>query len=70
MKRILNENLDYNRPLKIAGDIYWVGLNESAYGLQSNPYLVWSTAEEMDRITFVCRKKGDLRYFSIASLLS
>lgn len=40
MKRILNQNLDYNRPLRIAEDIYWVGLNENAYGLQSNPYLV------------------------------
>ena len=40
MNNILTDNLDYNRPIKIAEDVYWVGFNDPERGLHCNPYLI------------------------------
>lgn len=40
MNAIANQNLNYNRPIKIADDVYWVGACDPEIGLQANPYLI------------------------------
>lgn len=35
-----NLNLDYDRPLKIAEDVFWVGFYDTHSGLHCNPYLI------------------------------
>ena len=45
MPAISNLNLNYNRPLKIADDVYWVGVSNPEIGLQANPYLIIDDGE-------------------------
>ncbi|MCE5249870.1 MBL fold metallo-hydrolase [bacterium] len=40
MTDISNINLNYNRPVKIAEDVYWVGYYDKESGLHCNPYLI------------------------------
>ena len=40
MTEITNLNLDYDRPIKIAEDVYWVGFYDTQSGLHCNPYLI------------------------------
>lgn len=40
MGNVANINLDYDLPIKIAEDIYWVGFYDKPSGLHCNPYLV------------------------------
>ena len=40
-----NLNLDYERPIRIAEDIYWVGFYDKQTGLHCNPYLIVDGAE-------------------------
>ena len=40
MTEVLNLNLDYTRPIKIAEDVYWVGFYDNRAGLHCNPYLI------------------------------
>ncbi len=40
MQDVTNINLDYDRPIKIAEDIYWVGFYDKESGLHCNPYLI------------------------------
>ena len=37
---ILNKNLDYERPIKLADDVYWVGYTDVKAGFHCNPYLL------------------------------
>lgn len=37
---ILNRNLDYERPIKLAADVYWVGYTDVKAGFHCNPYLL------------------------------
>lgn len=45
MADTLNLNLDYERPLKIADDVYWIGFYDSEAGLHCNPYLIVDNGE-------------------------
>lgn len=40
MASLINKNLDYNRPVKLADDVYWVGFFDLASRLHCNPYLI------------------------------
>lgn len=40
MANIANLNIDYNRPVKIAEGIYWIGFSDKESGLHCNPYLI------------------------------
>jgi flavorubredoxin len=40
MSFITNINLDYNRPIRIAEEVYWVGLYDPQTNSQANPYLI------------------------------
>lgn len=40
MPNPLSINLDYDRPIKIEEDIYWVGFYDVQSGLHCNPYLI------------------------------
>ncbi|MFH1139741.1 MAG: MBL fold metallo-hydrolase [Pseudomonadota bacterium] len=40
MTEVLNLNLDYSRPIKIAPDVYWIGFYDNQAGLHCNPYLI------------------------------
>jgi len=40
MNQNKNVNLNYNRPIKIADDIYWVGFHDTESNLHCNPYLI------------------------------
>lgn len=40
MTDIPNMNIDYNRPVKIAEGIYWIGFYDKESGLHCNPYLI------------------------------
>lgn len=40
MSTLLTRNLDYDRPIRIADDVYWVGFPDPARGLYCNPYLI------------------------------
>ncbi|MBF0159503.1 MAG: MBL fold metallo-hydrolase [Magnetococcales bacterium] len=37
---VLNQNLDYDKPVKLAEGVYWVGFNDTQSRLHSNPYLI------------------------------
>ncbi|MDH4182820.1 MAG: MBL fold metallo-hydrolase [Nitrospinota bacterium] len=45
MTDILNLNLDYDKPVNIAQDVYWVGFMDPASGLHCNPYLIVDDGE-------------------------
>ncbi|MBF0329124.1 MAG: MBL fold metallo-hydrolase [Nitrospirae bacterium] len=47
MNDIANLNLDYNRPVKIAEGVYWVGFFDKESGLHCNPYLIVDGDEAM-----------------------
>ncbi|MBF0633760.1 MAG: MBL fold metallo-hydrolase, partial [Nitrospinae bacterium] len=36
----LNSNIDLQRPVKLAEDVYWVGFYDEEEGIQCNPYLI------------------------------
>lgn len=40
MSRIITDNLDYSRPIKLAEDVYWVGFGDALEQLYCNPYLI------------------------------
>ena len=40
MHDVTNINLNYDRPIKIAEDIFWVGFYDVEAGLHCNPYLI------------------------------
>ena len=40
MSSAANMNLDYERSVKIADDVYWVGFYDKESGLHCNPYLI------------------------------
>ncbi|WP_300670139.1 MBL fold metallo-hydrolase [Desulfoluna sp.] len=40
MPHTINLNLDYDNPIKIAENIYWVGFYDKKSGLHCNPYLI------------------------------
>lgn len=40
MSTLLTRNLNYDRPIKVADDVYWVGFADPARGLYCNPYLI------------------------------
>jgi flavorubredoxin len=40
MQSSQNSNVDYDRPVKVAEDIYWVGFYDTESGLHCNPYLI------------------------------
>lgn len=40
MVETANLNLDYDRPVRIAEDVFWVGFYDTESGLHCNPYLV------------------------------
>ncbi len=40
MYDIVNLNLDYNEPVKIAEGVYWIGFCDRDSGLHCNPYLI------------------------------
>ena len=35
-----NSNLDYDRPVEIAEDVFWIGFYDTESGLHCNPYLI------------------------------
>ena len=37
---VLNSNIDLQRPVKLAEDVYWVGFYDEEAGIQCNPYLI------------------------------
>lgn len=39
-KNVLNNNIDLQRPVKLADDVYWVGFFDEESGIQCNPYLI------------------------------
>lgn len=39
-KNVLNNNIDLQRPVKLAEDVYWVGFFDEELGIQCNPYLI------------------------------
>lgn len=45
MSDIINQNLDYSRPIKLAEDVYWVGFADLPAGLHCNPYLIVDEGE-------------------------
>lgn len=45
MSHLLAQNVNYERPVKLADDIYWVGFADSARGLCCNPYLIVDDGE-------------------------
>lgn len=40
MSNVLAQNLNYDRPIKLADDVYWVGFSDPERGLSCNPYLI------------------------------
>lgn len=40
MSNLTNLNLNYNRPVKIAEGVYWIGFYDTVSGLHCNPYLI------------------------------
>lgn len=40
MSDIFSMNLDYERPVKIANDVWWIGFHDRETGLHCNPYLI------------------------------
>lgn len=40
MANLLAQNINYDRPVKLADDVYWVGFSDPARGLSCNPYLI------------------------------
>lgn len=40
MGHVSNLNLNYDRPVKIADDTYWIGFYDKVSGLHCNPYLI------------------------------
>lgn len=40
MHDVTNINLNYDRPIKIADDIFWIGFYDVESGLHCNPYLI------------------------------
>ncbi|MBF0318309.1 MAG: MBL fold metallo-hydrolase [Nitrospirae bacterium] len=40
MGNVSNLNLNYDRPVKIAEDTYWIGFYDKVSGLHCNPYLI------------------------------
>ena len=40
MSTVMEHNLDYNRPIKLADDVFWVGFTDDTAGLRCNPYLI------------------------------
>ena len=40
MAHVINQNIDYTRPVTIADGIYWVGYTDTCRGLTDNPYLI------------------------------
>ncbi len=40
MSNFLTRNLNYDRPVKVADDVYWVGFADPQRGLHCNPYLI------------------------------
>ncbi len=40
MPQLLTQNLNYDRPVKLADDVYWVGFADPGRGLHCNPYLI------------------------------
>lgn len=45
MSSVLAQNLNYDRPIKLADDIYWVGFADQTRGLSCNPYLIVDSGE-------------------------
>ncbi len=45
MTELLSRNLDYNRPVKLADDVYWVGFSDPERRLHCNPYLIVDDGE-------------------------
>ena len=45
MTDIANLNIDYQRPVKIAEGIYWIGFYDKESGLHCNPYLIVEEGE-------------------------
>ena len=39
-RNVLNSNIDLQRPVKLAEDVYWVGFYDEEAGVQCNPYLI------------------------------
>lgn len=39
-RNILNGNIDLHRPVKLADDVYWVGVFDEGAGIQCNLYLI------------------------------
>ncbi|MBF0124180.1 MAG: MBL fold metallo-hydrolase [Magnetococcales bacterium] len=42
---VLDHNLDYDKPIKLADCVYWVGFNNPNERLHSNPYLIYDGTE-------------------------
>lgn len=40
MTKLINKNLDYTKPVKIAEGVYWVGFFDEEAGLHCNPYVI------------------------------
>jgi flavorubredoxin len=45
MPDITDLNLDYERPIKLASDVYWVGIQDLNSGCYSNPYIILENDE-------------------------
>lgn len=45
MNRNINFNLNYDQPIKISDDVYWVGFYDTESNLHCNPYLVIDNGE-------------------------
>ncbi|MDP2982425.1 MAG: MBL fold metallo-hydrolase, partial [Candidatus Latescibacter sp.] len=45
MNRNINFNLNYDQPIKIADDVYWVGFYDMELNLHCNPYLIIDNGE-------------------------
>ncbi|MBF0332305.1 MAG: MBL fold metallo-hydrolase [Alphaproteobacteria bacterium] len=45
MSHVLDQNLNYDRPIKLADGVFWVGYNDPHSGLQCNPYLIFDGDE-------------------------
>ncbi|MBF0271894.1 MAG: MBL fold metallo-hydrolase [Magnetococcales bacterium] len=42
---MIKTNIDYNRPVMLADNVYWVGRYDKAIGFASNPYLIVEDGE-------------------------
>ncbi len=45
MSHLLAQNLNYDRPIKLADDVYWVGFADRTRGLYCNPFLIIDQGE-------------------------